>query len=44
MLIAKAITAKTTQIVWKQMHTFSCSAECKSVEVISAIFTWSVFY
>ena len=43
MLIAKAITAKTTNIVQKQMHKFSCLAKCNSVEIIFAIFTSSIF-
>ena len=43
MLIAKAITAKMTQIVQEHTQTFSCPAECSSVEVIFAIFTSSIF-
>ena len=38
MLIAKAITAKITQIVWEHTHKLSCPAK-----VISAIFTSSIF-
>ena len=38
MLIAKAVTPKTTQIEQEHTHTFSCPAK-----VIFAIFTSSIF-